>query len=80
MSCNGLLEGVEGFRLKTTYPGLLCGIGYHHEVNRPKEKGKEQGKKKDEPLLYQLETVARYFASFRLETLCISLIITIFNM
>lgn len=46
------LEGVKGFKLKTTYPGLLCGIGYHHEVNRPKEEG--QGKKKDEPLLYQL--------------------------
>lgn len=48
------LEGVEGFKLKTTYPGLLCGIGYHHEVNRPKEEGQGQGKKKDEPLLYQL--------------------------
>lgn len=25
------------FELETTYPGLLCGIGYHHEVNKPKD-------------------------------------------
>ncbi|WP_052080706.1 type III-B CRISPR module RAMP protein Cmr6 [Porphyromonas sp. COT-239 OH1446] len=25
------------FSLQTTYPGLLCGIGYHHEVNKPKD-------------------------------------------
>ena len=25
----------KAFELKTTYPGLLCGIGYHHEVNKP---------------------------------------------
>lgn len=25
------------FEFETTYPGLLCGIGYHHEVNKPKD-------------------------------------------
>ncbi|KGN96608.1 CRISPR-associated protein Cmr5 [Porphyromonas sp. COT-108 OH2963] len=35
------VEGGMGFELTTCYPGLLCGVGYHHEINKPKNEPKE---------------------------------------
>lgn len=53
------IKDVTGFELKTCYPGLLCGVGYHHEINKPAdEKGKkvEEDKedKEDDPEVYNL--------------------------
>ena len=53
------IKDVTGFELKTCYPGLLCGVGYHHEINKPAdEKGKkvEGNKEDDAPKVYNLET------------------------
>ena len=44
------IEDVTGFELKTCYPGLLCGVGYHHEINNPKNEPKED----DAPEVYNL--------------------------
>lgn len=33
------IQGIKSFELKTCYPGLLCGVGYHHEINKPKDEG-----------------------------------------
>ncbi|KGN92120.1 type III-B CRISPR module RAMP protein Cmr6 [Porphyromonas canoris] len=44
------IEGVTDFELTTCYPGLLCGVGYHHEINSPKNKPKED----DAPEVYNL--------------------------
>lgn len=54
------IEDVTSFELKTCYPGLLCGVGYHHEINKPAdEKGKkgkkvEGDKEDDAPEVYNL--------------------------
>ncbi|GAA5581605.1 type III-B CRISPR module RAMP protein Cmr6 [Porphyromonas gingivalis] len=54
------IKDVTGFELKTCYPGLLCGVGYHHEINKPAdEKGKkgkkvEEDKEDDAPEVYNL--------------------------
>ena len=51
------IKDVTGFELKTCYPGLLCGVGYHHEINKPAdEKGKkvEGDKEDDAPEVYNL--------------------------
>ncbi|ALO30432.1 type III-B CRISPR module RAMP protein Cmr6 [Porphyromonas gingivalis] len=51
------IKDVTGFELKTCYPGLLCGVGYHHEINKPAdEKGKkvEGDKEDDSPEVYNL--------------------------
>lgn len=44
------IEDVTSFELKTCYPGLLCGVGYHHEINNPKNEPKED----DAPEVYNL--------------------------
>lgn len=44
------IEDVTSFELKTCYPGLLCGVGYHHEINNPKNEPKED----DSPEVYNL--------------------------
>jgi len=44
------IKDVTGFELKTCYPGLLCGVGYHHEINNPKNEPKED----DAPEVYNL--------------------------
>lgn len=54
------ITDVSSFELTTSYPGLLCGIGYHHEINKPKEnKGggrnsHNEGQKKESGDFYQL--------------------------
>lgn len=51
------IKDVTSFKLKTCYPGLLCGVGYHHEINKPAdEKGKkvEGDKEDDAPEVYNL--------------------------
>ena len=50
------IKDVTGFELKTCYPGLLCGVGYHHEINKPAdEKGKKvEEDKEDDPEVYNL--------------------------
>lgn len=51
------IQGIKSFELKTCYPGLLCGVGYHHEINKPAdEKGKkvEGDKEDDAPEVYNL--------------------------
>ncbi|KGN70964.1 type III-B CRISPR module RAMP protein Cmr6 [Porphyromonas gulae] len=51
------IQGIKSFKLKTCYPGLLCGVGYHHEINKPAdEKGKkvEKDKEDDAPEVYNL--------------------------
>ncbi|MDO4695788.1 MAG: type III-B CRISPR module RAMP protein Cmr6 [Porphyromonas sp.] len=54
MPQDGFGEGViQTFKLKTTYPGLVCGIGYHHEINKPKSE-KETTDKEDTPEVYNL--------------------------
>lgn len=43
------------FELKTTYPGLLCGVGYHHEIKKkegPKVSDREE--KRESGDFYQL--------------------------
>ena len=44
------IDDVTSFELKTCYPGLLCGVGYHHEINNPKNEPKED----DAPEVYNL--------------------------
>ncbi|ERJ65939.1 CRISPR-associated RAMP protein, Cmr6 family [Porphyromonas gingivalis F0569] len=44
------IKDVTSFELKTCYPGLLCGVGYHHEINNPKNEPKED----DAPEVYNL--------------------------
>lgn len=44
------IKDVTGFELKTCYPGLLCGVGHHHEINNPKNEPKED----DAPEVYNL--------------------------
>lgn len=44
------IQGIKSFELKTCYPGLLCGVGYHHEINKPKD----EGDKEDDPEVYNL--------------------------
>ncbi|MGP1379519.1 MAG: type III-B CRISPR module RAMP protein Cmr6 [Porphyromonas gingivalis] len=44
------IKDVTSFELKTCYPGLLCGVGYHHEINNPKNESKED----DAPEVYNL--------------------------
>lgn len=44
------IQGIKSFELKTCYPGLLCGVGYHHEINKPKD----EGDKEDAPEVYNL--------------------------
>ena len=44
------IKDVTIFELKTCYPGLLCGVGYHHEINNPKNEPKED----DAPEVYNL--------------------------
>lgn len=39
------IEDVTSFELKTCYPGLLCGVGYHHEINKPADEKGKKGKK-----------------------------------
>ena len=54
MPCEDFGKGlIETFELKTTYPGLVCGIGYHHEVNKPKSNG-NQTDKEDSAEVYNL--------------------------
>lgn len=54
MPRDGFEKGVVStFELKTTYPGLVCGIGYHHEVNKPKSNG-NQTDKEDSAGVYNL--------------------------
>lgn len=36
------IEGLRTFDLTTCYPGLLCGVGYHHEINNPKNELQEK--------------------------------------
>lgn len=43
------------FELKTTYPGLLCGVGYHHEINKKEgPKASDREEKKESGEFYQL--------------------------
>lgn len=37
----------NSFELKTLYPGLLCGIGYPHEINQENEDKEDEDDKKD---------------------------------
>ena len=54
MPCEDFGEGlIKTFDLKTTYPGLVCGIGYHHEVNKPKSNEKPTDKE-DSAEVYNL--------------------------
>lgn len=53
------IKHITGFKLKTCYPGLLCGVGYHHEINKPKDEEGKKGKKvekdkEDDPEVYNL--------------------------
>ncbi|ATR94400.1 type III-B CRISPR module RAMP protein Cmr6 [Porphyromonas gingivalis] len=53
------IKDVTGFELKTCYPGLLCGVGYHHEINKPADEKGKKGKKveedkEDDPEVYNL--------------------------
>ena len=54
-SYNESIATVTSFDLKTTYPGLLCGVGYHHEINKKAEqKTSDKEQKKESGEFYQL--------------------------
>ncbi|KGN79502.1 CRISPR-associated protein Cmr5 [Porphyromonas gulae] len=53
-----LIPGFTCFELKTSYPGLLCGIGYHHEINKSERNEQnanhDQQEDRDSGAFYQL--------------------------